>query len=109
MHRQLTLPALKAKKDVFVEWPLGRTLAEAEEMAALAKSMGVKTVVGLQARQAPGTRKVRNISTIVLWYDKALNCFFSRLEKSLNPVPWDGSSLLPWSHMIVPTTVSPKK
>ncbi len=59
MHRQLTLPALKAKKDVFVEWPLGRTLAEAEEMAALAKSMGVKTVVGLQARQAPSIRKVR--------------------------------------------------
>lgn len=50
MHKQLTLPALHAKKDVFVEWPLGNGLAEAQEMAALAKKQGVKTYVGLQAR-----------------------------------------------------------
>ena len=65
MHRELTLPALKAKKDVFVEWPLGRTLAEAEEMAALAKSMGVRTMVGLQARQGPSIRKVCNFFLVV--------------------------------------------
>ncbi|KAL9128788.1 MAG: hypothetical protein Q9217_002597 [Psora testacea] len=53
LHYQLTMPALKAKKDVFVEWPLGATTTEAEELAAFAKKQGVKTVVGLQARLAP--------------------------------------------------------
>lgn len=59
MHKQLTMPAIQAKKDVFVEWPLGNGLTEAEEMAALAKKQGVKTYVGLQARVQPVMRKVR--------------------------------------------------
>jgi len=58
MHKQLTMPALQAKKDVFVEWPLGSSLGEAEEMAALAKKQGVKTWVGLQARMQPAMLKV---------------------------------------------------
>ena len=58
MHKQLTLPALKAKKDVFVEWPLGNGLKEAQEMAALAREQGVKTFVGLQARMQPAFVKV---------------------------------------------------
>ena len=59
MHKQLAMPALKAGKDVFVEWPLGNNLIEAEEMAALAKEKGLKTVVGLQARFRPALVKVR--------------------------------------------------
>jgi len=55
----LTVPALEAKKDVFVEWPLGNGLKEAEELAALAKKQGVKTLVDLQIRLAPSIRKVR--------------------------------------------------
>ena len=35
------------------EWPLGANLAEAEEMAGLARQRSVKTVVGLQARSDP--------------------------------------------------------
>ena len=62
MHKQLTIPALNTRRDVFVEWPLGKNLAEAEEMAALAKEMGVRTAVGLQARQAPSVQKVWDIS-----------------------------------------------
>lgn len=58
LHKQLAIPALKAKKQVFVEWPLGNGLAEAEELASLAKEQGVKTVVGLQARQTPVISKV---------------------------------------------------
>ncbi|KAL8740844.1 MAG: hypothetical protein Q9190_006495, partial [Brigantiaea leucoxantha] len=61
MHYGLTMPALKAKKDVFVEWPLGNDLAEAEELAALAKKQGVKTIVGLQARLNPAMVKVKEI------------------------------------------------
>ena len=60
LHHQLTMPALRAKKDVFVEWPLGANLAQAEEMTALAQKQGVKTVVGLQARQQAAVLKVRN-------------------------------------------------
>ena len=41
---------LQAGKAVFCEWPLGATLAEAEEMAGLARQRSLKTIVGLQAR-----------------------------------------------------------
>lgn len=63
MHKELTIPILNAKKDVFVEWPLGNGLQEAEELAALAKKQGVKTVVGLQARNLPIVLKVSTSST----------------------------------------------
>ncbi|KAF2874242.1 hypothetical protein BDV95DRAFT_627002 [Massariosphaeria phaeospora] len=52
-HYALTRPALLAGKDVFVEWPLARNLAEASELTALARSQRVRTMVGLQARQSP--------------------------------------------------------
>ena len=52
-HRELVVGGLQAGKAVFCEWPLGRTLAEAEEMAGLARQRSLKTIVGLQARSAP--------------------------------------------------------
>src|SRR5438874_10726019 len=52
-HRQLVSAALAAGKSVYCEWPLGRDLDEARAMAALADEQGVRTVVGLQGRQAP--------------------------------------------------------
>ena len=64
MHRQLAIPALEARKAVFVEWPLGKNLSEAQELAALARQQGVKTVVGLQARQTPAVLKV-SFATII--------------------------------------------
>jgi predicted dehydrogenase len=45
--------ALEAGKHVYCEWPLGRTTAEAAELAALAKANGLVTAVGLQARVNP--------------------------------------------------------
>src|SRR5437660_8584411 len=36
IHHQLVMPALRAGKATFCEWPLGANLAEAEEMAGLA-------------------------------------------------------------------------
>lgn len=60
-HKELALPALHAKKSVFVEWPLGNGLQEAEELAALAKKQGVKTAVGLQARLLPSVQKAKSI------------------------------------------------
>ena len=53
-HYEPTVAALNASKHVYTEWPLGRTTAEAVEMADLARSKGVRTLVGLQARAAPG-------------------------------------------------------
>jgi predicted dehydrogenase len=52
-HRELVSAALAAGKAVYCEWPLGRDLDDARAMAALAAEHGVRTVVGLQARQAP--------------------------------------------------------
>src|SRR5207244_9414301 len=52
-HRELVTAALAAGKAVYCEWPLGRDLDEAQAMATLAAEQRVRTVVGLQARQAP--------------------------------------------------------
>ncbi len=52
-HHQLTMDALRAGKHVYTEWPLGATLAEAQEMADLARTKGIKTMVGLQGRCNP--------------------------------------------------------
>src|SRR5205807_3339298 len=52
-HYAPTKAALEAGKHVYCEWPLGRTTAEAEELATLAKANGLITAVGLQARVNP--------------------------------------------------------
>jgi len=58
-HRALVSAALAAGKAVWCEWPLGRDLDDAQAMAALAAEQGVRTVVGLQARQAPAVELVQ--------------------------------------------------
>ena len=60
-HRELVSAALDAGKAVYCEWPLGRDLDEARAMAALAAEKGVRTVVGLQARQAPPIEFVQQL------------------------------------------------
>jgi predicted dehydrogenase len=60
-HRELVVAALAAGKAVYCEWPLGRDLDDARAMAALAAERGVRTVVGLQARQAPVIERVREL------------------------------------------------
>src|SRR5438067_8056173 len=60
-HRELVSAALAAGKAVYCEWPLGRDLDEARAMAALATEEGVRTVVGLQARQAPAIEFVQEL------------------------------------------------
>ena len=52
-HYEPTKAAIEAGKHVYTEWPLGRTTAEAEELAALARAKGVQTAVGLQSRVSP--------------------------------------------------------
>src|SRR5881628_2041528 len=60
-HRELVSAALAAGKTVYCEWPLGRDLNDARAMAALATKQGVRTVVGLQARQAPAIEFVQQL------------------------------------------------
>src|SRR3712207_4633650 len=52
-HHRLVRSALEAGKAVFCEWPLGAGLAEAEDMANLARVRSASTAVGLQARSDP--------------------------------------------------------
>lgn len=60
-HAPLVRAALAAKKHVFSEWPLGVSSAETRELAALAERAGVRTVIGLQRRLAPGVRYLRDL------------------------------------------------
>jgi predicted dehydrogenase len=58
-HYAPTKAALEAGKHVYCEWPLGRTTAEAEELAAIAKANRLITAVGLQARVNPAIMLMR--------------------------------------------------
>jgi predicted dehydrogenase len=60
-HRELVSAALAAGKAVYCEWPLGRDLDDARAMAALAAEHGVRTIIGLQARQAPAIQFVQEL------------------------------------------------
>ncbi len=60
-HRDLVMKALHAGKDVFCEWPLGRNLAEAEEMASAASARSLRTIVGLQAQSDPAIMYARDL------------------------------------------------
>ncbi len=60
-HRDLVMAGLQAGKAVCCEWPLGRTLAEAKEMAGLACQRSLPTIVGLQARSDPAILYARDL------------------------------------------------
>jgi predicted dehydrogenase len=60
-HYDLVMKALNAGKHVFCEWPLGRTLQEAEDMANLAKTRSRGTIVGLQAQSDPAIMYAREL------------------------------------------------
>ena len=60
-HYEPTKAAIEAGKHVLTEWPLGRTTAEAEELAALARAKGVQTAVGLQSRVSPALLYVKEL------------------------------------------------
>ncbi len=60
-HFELVTAALNAGKHVYCEWPLGNSLAQAEQMAALAKEKGVIGAVGMQASAAPAFNHVRDL------------------------------------------------
>ena len=58
-HRELVLAALEAGKAVYCEAPLGRTVAETEEMASAVGSL--HTAIGLQGRLNPAVRRAAQL------------------------------------------------
>ena len=58
-HRELVLAALDAGKHIYCEWPLGRNLAETQELAVAAKAAGVHVLIGLQTRMNPAMLHAR--------------------------------------------------
>ena len=58
-HRELVLAALDAGKAVYCEAPLGRTVAETEEMASAVGSL--HTAIGLQGRLNPAGRRAAQL------------------------------------------------
>lgn len=60
-HLVAARPLLEAGKQVFMEWPLGKNIAEAEELQTLAEKNGVKTSVGVQLRSDPLVKRLKKI------------------------------------------------
>lgn len=60
-HFAIVKAAIEAGKHVYCEWPLGNGLAEAEELAELARRQGVLGLVGTQARVAPEIRHIARL------------------------------------------------
>src|SRR5581483_5304105 len=60
-HYMPTRAALEAGKHVYCEWPLGRTTAEAVELAGIARARGLVTATGLQARVNPALMHLKEL------------------------------------------------
>ena len=61
LHHDMVISALAASKHVFCEWPLGANTNEAEAIASKARSVGVRHMVGLQARGDPALLRLREL------------------------------------------------
>jgi len=62
-HRDIVLAALNAGKHVLCEWPLARSVEEAEALAARADASPVRVGVNLQGRMSPAARRARDLIT----------------------------------------------
>lgn len=60
-HEESIRAAISAGKDVYCEWPLTPNAETTAELVQLARKAGVKTVIGLQRRFAPGFRYLRDL------------------------------------------------
>jgi predicted dehydrogenase len=60
-HYNIALAAIDAGKMVFSEWPLGVTTNEAYDLATRARSKGVRTIIGMQARYSPAIQYAHDL------------------------------------------------
>ena len=58
-HRELVLAAVAAGKHVYCEWPLGKNISEAEEMAKAAAGTKIHAAIGLQMRSSAAVLQAR--------------------------------------------------
>jgi predicted dehydrogenase len=92
-HMPIVMAALDAGKHVFCEWPLGRTVAEAEAMVAAAKKAGVVNMVGLQGPMAPAARQAAAIIS-----SGALGQIYS--ARMIAPVlGWPAATIQPYAYL----------
>jgi len=61
IHRDVAVAAARAGKHVWVEKPVGRGLAETEEVAQAIASAGVASAVGFNYRHAPAVEQARSL------------------------------------------------
>lgn len=52
-HRDLIVAALDSRKHVITEWPVGTSIAQTEELAAIGDRSGLRTAADFQARVNP--------------------------------------------------------
>lgn len=60
-HRDIVLAALEAGKHVLCEWPLARTVEEAQQLAERAAQADVHVGVNLQARMSPAAKRAKEL------------------------------------------------
>ena len=77
-HYEPTMAAINAGKHIYTEWPLGRTTAEAQEMADLARSKGLRNMVGLQARADPAILYAKDLVESG-YVGEVMSCHVSRI------------------------------
>ncbi|MCH7713883.1 MAG: Gfo/Idh/MocA family oxidoreductase, partial [Chloroflexi bacterium] len=75
-----TVAAINAGKHVYVEWPLGRTTAEAQELTDLAQAKGVRNMVGLQSRAAPAILYAKELVESG-YVGEVMSCHVSRISE----------------------------
>lgn len=94
-HKEQCIAAAKAKKHIFLEKPMGLTVAEAEEIAAICKQEDVKLGVAFMMRFHNYHQKMREIiqagtlgeivsarAQFTCWYPEMENCW--RQNKNLS-------------------------
>ena len=79
-HYEPTTAALNAGKHIYTEWPLGRTTAEAQEMADLARAKGVINMVGLQSRANPAMLYLKDL-VAAGYVGEVMSCHVSRISE----------------------------
>lgn len=95
-HYDALMPALKAGKDVFCEWPLAKDATQAEELLRVAKEKGVKTLIGLQTGVSPALRNLKALLRSGR-IGKVLSTTFHGTPKFFGESEWEG---LAYSHDI---------
>jgi predicted dehydrogenase len=91
-HFEMAKAALNAGKHVFIEKPMARTVAEAEELVALADQLGLVVMVGHTFLFSPAVRRMKEIIDAgdigEVQYISARRLNLGLFQKDIN-VAWD--------------------